>query len=565
MSALTPVAAFEGGRTRAEQDMARWSELKTERSEHEQMWEAIAHLFRPQRGGFGLSDPAGRRHEKPLSSSPIHAQSNFAAGLYGTLTNPANQWGGVESNDPDANENHENKLWLDLVGRRIMASFQPSVSTFYTAAQQVYSDVASFGNAAQYDEVVLEERKILDITISLSEIAYAIDGFGRVNEVVRKFMLTPEQAADMFRSADDRLPEKIRDMAAAQKRDRIAFYHRVGTNMDYRRGRIGPGGKAWYSRYSCELDSALVRVKGFDEMPFFAPRWDVDTGHTYGTGPAFNAMASARVHSRMTDATIRAAQRAADPTILAPDKGDWPLNGLIQPGKVVYGAMNLQGKPMLQPLDVTGGFNLTLQERQHVIEEIRDAFHYSLMSLAGRTGMTATEVMAITEERQRLWAPHQGRLQEEYLAPKMARRFALLWKAGQIPPAPQGLAGKELRVTYKSAAAAAQRSTEGNAVIRILQDIAPLAQMSPAAAARLADRLDPDGALEILVEARGAPARMLRSREQADALSQGRADQERQMQAMAAMKEGTGMVKDLAGAQAAMAPQGAPAPGAQND
>lgn len=554
MNALTPKAAFEDGSTRAEKDIARWAELKTDRSQHEQMWEDIARLIRPQRGGFGLTDPAGRTLEKPLSSAPIHAHSNFAAGLYGTLTNPANQWCGLSTNDPDDLQIHEHRLWLDTASARVLASFQPSVSTFYTAAQQIYGDIAAFGNAAQYDEILEDERKILDITVSLAEIVMEIDAFGRVVEVVRRFMLTPEQAMSMFRRADDQLPGKLVEMAQKGERTRLAFYHRVGRNESFRKGRLGPDGKRWYSRYSTECEMTLIRVRGYDDMPFYAPRWDVDTGHTYGTGPAFAALASARLHHRMTDATIRAAQRAADPTILAPDRGDWPLNGTIQPGKVVYGAMNLQGRPMLQPLDVSGRLQLTLQERQEVMQEIRDAFHYTLMNLAGRTGMTATEVMAITEERQRLWAPHQGRVQEEYLAPKVARRFAMLWKAGQIPPPPKGLAGKELQVVYKSAAAAAQRSVEGNAVLRILQDITPLAQMSPDAAQRLADRLDPDGALEILIEARGAPARLIRSREEADARTEARMQQQQQMQAMQAMQAGTGMVKDLAGAQAQMAP-----------
>ncbi len=553
MNALNP-AAFEDGKTRAEQDIARWAELKTDRAQHEQLWQGIARLMRPQRGGFGLDDPAGRQLEKPLSSAPIHAHSNFAAGLYGTLTNPANQWCGLATNDPDDLAVHEHALWLDTVTARVLASFQPSVSTFYTAAQQVYGDIAAFGNAAQYDEVLEDERRILDITVSLAEIVFEIDAFGRVTEVVRRFMLTPEQALGMFRRPDDQVPAKLQEMAEKRDRTRLAFYHRVGRNDGWRKGRLGPAGKRWYSRYSTECDMSLIRVAGFDEMPFYAPRWDVDTGHTYGTGPAFAALASARLHNRMTDATIRAAQRAADPTILAPDRGDWPLNGTIRPGQVIYGAMNLRGEAMLQPLDVSGRLQLTLQERQEVMQEIRDAFHYTLMNLAGRTGMTATEVMAITEERQRLWAPHQGRLQEEYLAPKVARRFALLWKAGQIPPPPKGLAGKELQVVYKSAAAAAQQSFEGNAVLRILQDIAPLAQISPEAAQRLGDRLDPDGALEVLMAARGAPAKLIRSREAADALTEARMQQQQAAQAMQAMQAGTGMVKDLAGAQAQMAP-----------
>lgn len=202
-------------------------------------------------------------------------------------------------------------------------------------------------------------------------------------------------------------------------------------------------------------------------MPFFAPRWQVDAGQSYGLGPGFTALPSARILQRMEDATVRAAQRAAEPTLLAPDRGDFPLNGRVRPGEMVYGAVDpIRGNALLQPLQMAGGLNLTLQERQAKLEEIRDAFHYTLLQLAGRTGMTVTEGMAITEERQRLRAPLQGRVQEECLAPKIARRFALLWRAGQIRPPPREMAGAQLQVSYDSAAAAAQRSVEGNATLR---------------------------------------------------------------------------------------------------
>jgi hypothetical protein len=109
----------------------------------------------------------------------------------------------------------------------------------------------------------------------------------------------------------------------------------------------------------------------------------------------------------MEETTLKRAEFEADPVMLAPDREDWPLNGKVRPGGVLYGGTNMQGNPVVRPLEMGRSFSLTLQEKQQKMEEIRDAFHYSLMNLAGRTGMTATEVMAITEERQRLWAPHQ--------------------------------------------------------------------------------------------------------------------------------------------------------------
>lgn len=543
MSALSPLIT-----SAPEYDAAarRWGELKSERSQHESMWEDIARLMRPQRGAFGSDNPADRTLEKPLSSAPISAQSNFSAGLYGTLTNPANRWFGFRTNDTELNAWQPAKLWMDKVTDRVLASFLPGVSPFYTASTQVFSDLAAFGNAAQYDEVMPAEQRILDVTLSLAEVCFDIDGFGRVCEVVRRFRLKPAAALRMFGQRN--LPAKIDELATKGDQALITFYHHIMPNDGFQPGRLGPKGKRWLSRYVCELERSLVREAGYDEMPFYAARWEVDTGHTYGVGPGFVALASARAHHQMDAATLRRAQREGDPTLLAPDRQDWPLNGRARPGSVIYGGLNMQGNQMLRPLDLGGGFTLTLQEKQQKMEEIRDAFHYSLMNLAGRTGMTATEVMAITEERQRLWAPHQGRVQEEFLAPKIARRFSLLWRAGQIPPPPPEMQGVALDIQYLSAAAAAQRSVEGNAALRVLQDIAPLVQIMP----RLGERIDPDGLLETLGDARGAPARMFRSREDADALAEQRAQATQAAQAMQAMQAGAGVMKDAAAAASQM-------------
>lgn len=537
--------------------MQRWEDLKTDRHAHEGMWEDIARLIRPQRAEITRDKGGKREHEVPLSSAPIHAHGNFAAGLYGTLTNPANKWFGFRTDDEDLNNWHPMRQWLDTCSYRTLASFSPAVSTFYTSSIQIFGDLAAFGNGAQYEEVDLAEKRILDITLSLAEVCYDIDAHGQICEVVRKFRLKPLAAVRAFQGRG-RLPAKVEDLARAGSREEITFYQHVMKNDQYTPGRLGAKGKRWVSRWICEVACTLVREAGYGKMPFYAPRWEVDSGQIYGVGPGFVALASARTHHLMEEAVIRAAQRDADPTILAPDRQDFPLNGRIRPGALVYGAVDPQGRPLLRPLETAGGIKLTLQERQQKIEEMRDAFHYTLLQLAGRTGMTATEVMAITEERQRLWAPHQGRVQEEWLQPKISARFEMLWQNGQLPPPPEGIPeGLAMSITYESAAAAAQKSVEGNAALRIIQDIAPLLQIKP----RLADRIDEDGLLEVLIEARGAPARMVRSREDADALQAQRQQQEELAMALQAAQSGAGTVKDLASASAQMAGagQGAPA------
>lgn len=533
----------------------RWNDLKTARARHEALWRDLARIFRPHLGGFGMDDPAGRDIPPPLSSAPIYAADSFAATMYGTMTNPGNRWFGFQTDDEDLNAVPENRRWMDIVTSRVLTSFGPAVSPYYSTARQVFGSLAVLGNAAEYDELLADEQKIMDVSVSLAEIVVDIDAFGRVVEVVRRFMLTPGAAARLFRG---RVPAPLLERAEKGSTDRFVFYHHVLRNDDWMPGRrLGARGKAWLSRYSTEVERAQLREAGYDEMPFHFPRWDVDTGQTYGLGPGYVALSSARIHGRMDDAVVRRAQMAADPTLLAPDRDAMTLNGVIRPGRIVYGGVDMQGRQMLRPLELSGAVGLTLQDREAKLQEVKDAFHFTLTQLVGRTGMTATEVATINEERLRLWAPHQGRVQAEYLAPKIERRFSMLWRAGQLPPPPEGLAGAALEVKYESAAEASQKAGQGTAAMRLLEDLAPLMQIDP----RVADRLDTDGLIEVLAAARGAPGRMLRSREEAAALAEARQQQQNAMMAMQAMQAGAGAMKDMAGAEAAMAGagQGAPA------
>ena len=531
----------------ARRAMDRWHELKSLRARHESDWEDIARLIRPQRGDFaasGLTD--SRRMQKPLSSAPVMAANNFASGLYGTLTNPANKWLAMRVPDPDVGDSPAMRRWLDIVGDRILASFRPAVSPFYSAAIQLMSDISAFGNAAQYDEIRAPERKIMDVTLSLAEVCFDIDAFGRVVEVVRMFQLAPEAAIDMFGA--ENVPPRIIDQATKGVRDKATYYHHVKRNMDWRRGRLGPGGKEWLSIYACEVDETLCRRAGYDEMPFQAPRWEVESAQVYGTGPGFIALASARVHHRMVEANMRAGQKAADPTLLAPDRDAWPVQGRFIPGRIIHGGVNAQGQMLIRPLENNGGTGLSLEMQQQQMSDIRDAFHWTLMNLAGRTGMTATEVLQIQEEKTRLMAPHMGRIQEEYLTPKIERRFSQLLRMGQLPPPPDEARGQALEVEYTSAAAMAQKSADGAATVRLLADIGPLAQLDP----RYLERISTDDTIEILHEARGVPARMLRSRDETDQIAAQRAEKQQQAEMMAMAQQGAGIAKDAATAGATM-------------
>tara|TARA_R110000764_G_scaffold11553_1_gene34582 strand:+ start:15357 stop:16997 length:1641 start_codon:yes stop_codon:yes gene_type:complete len=525
---------------RAEEAIRRWDELKGRRTRHEQDWEDIAGLMRPQRGGFGLYDHKRRQQEKPLSSEPIMALGSFAAGMYAALTNPANRWGGFETPDQDLNRWQPMAEWNDHVTNKVLASFSPSVSGFYGATFQAYSDLAGFGNAAGYDQIDTVNRKFIDVTMSLAEVVVDIDAHGRVVEMVRKFTLKPRAAVREYGAK--MLPAKINEMADKGTSDDVTFYYHILPNDQFVKGKLGPRGKPWLAITASEEGRALVKVAGHEDMPAYYPRWDVDSGMTYGTGPGMIALPSARMVNLMDGATIRAAQQAADPTRLAPDRQAIPLNGTFRPGSVVYGAVNMQGNPLIRNLEQAGNIGLTIEEKRAKTEAVKEAFHYAVMSLTGRTGVTEEETRIQEEARLRNWAPNADRIMEEYAARKFERRFRLLWRAGQLRPPPPEAAGQPLRVRYQSAAAMALRAREGAAIRMFIGDLGPLAQMNP----RYLDRLEPDAIAEALHDASPSlPARILRSREDADQIAQQRAEREQQAQQMQMAQDASGVAKDL--------------------
>lgn len=555
MNAMVGIDAPEGdrkGHPAAKEAIERWTDLKTARAEHEQDWEDIARLIRPQRGGFSLQNPGERDLIKPLSSEPIMAGSSFAAGIYANLTNPASRWFGLETPDEALNAWQPMAQWNDVVTRRVFNSFRPELSSFYSSTFQSYADIAAFGNSAAYDEFDERERKFRDMTISLAEVVWDVDAWGAVWEWVRKFELKPRAAVKMF-GATGSLPPKLIELAEKGDQGKVTFYQHLKPNEDWRPGRLGVKGKPVLSVYACEMESWLISTKGYNEMPAYVPRWDVDSGHTVGTGPGFIALASARSVHLMEQATLRAAQYAADPTLLAPDRETWALSGRVAPGRVVYGGMNMRGERMMDVLQRNAGIGLTHQEKEAKIEEIKNAFHYAIMGLSGRTGVTVEETMIMEQARLREWAPHSDRIMEEYAARKVERRFRELWRRGQLPPPPKEAQGIPLQVRYTSAAALAMKAQEGTATRQFLADLAPLAQSKP----RIMDRLDEDALVEVLHDAAASlPARILRSREAADQIGQARQQQEQAMMMAQAAKPVAGAMKDMAGAAQMMQDQG---------
>lgn len=538
----------------------RFEELKGDRNERAEELEMVARLFRPQRQGF--RGASGSRRDYNLhslfNSKTIIAAGNFASTVYSTMCNPANVWFDATTPDPDLASWHENAVWLDLVSRRMRLSFGFGVSNFYSSAVPFMADQSILGSGIFISDESLGGRKRLrDTCYSLADSVFAQDADGWVNELLVEQRLTAVAAARLYGA--ENLPQKLREKAANNKTDeRYRFIQAIQPNDEYVPGNIGKKGMQFLSTHVCEEGQVVVKQGGVYEQNFAVSRYDVDGSNPWGHGMGYVNLASARKLQGMERSNLQAGALAAEPPLGTTGSREMRREAKLAPGKFLHGAISHTGQQLVRPISTFNGLPVTNDMARRVVEEVEHGFHASLLSLVDRTGLGPLEVIERNEERLRMMAPYLGRMQVEGLTPILERRFGLLFRAGQIPPPPPAMKGQPLEIKFTSVAAMALRSQEGLAVARLLDDTGKLAmaQPTPEAAQEVWDMVDTDGAQQVLAEARGVPARVLRSAEDIAARRNDRAEQAAAQQAMAMAEQGAGIGKDLA----AMEPP--PEPGA---
>ncbi|WP_226779009.1 portal protein [Oceaniglobus trochenteri] len=527
----------------------RFEELKTERNRRAEELDMIARLYQPQRQGFrGESRDQWNLH-KLFNSTTLVSASNATASLYSTLCNPANRWFQATSGDDDLDQFHSVAAWNDIVTRRMLASFRPSVSNFYQSAVSWTADDVILGTGIMVSDEAPQSRsgrRIIDTCVSPADAVFGVDAWGISDELIVERRLDPVQAARFYGA--ENLPEAIREKAVAGKRDvKTSYLQAMQPNDAYTPGKLGVKGKPYVSTHVCVEGRAVTRQGGQSEQSFAIARWMVDGQESWGRGLGYLNLASGTKLQAQERDNLQAGALAARPPIGTTGSKASRRDAQLAPGKFLHGAVSYTGQQLVRPIFTHQGLPVTIDMVRATKEEVENGWHAALLSLVGRTGLGNLEVIERMEERLRLQAPYLGRMQTEGLAPVLERRFSILWRAGQIPPPPQEMKGKPLEMRFTSVAAMAQKAQEGVAVSRLLEDASKLAAVHPDPQS-VWDNVDEDGAIQVLAEARGVPAGALRSIEDRKALREGRAKAQQAEQAMAVAQQGASIAKDAAAA-----------------
>jgi hypothetical protein len=525
--------------------LQRQQTLESERRNHDSHWQEIAELINPMRADFTVTRmPGEKRMQKIFDGTAGMAEENLASGLYGLMTNPANEWMHLRSSIDELNDDHQARLWLDDSTRRMRNAFAANGNRFYNRVIDYYADLVSFGPAVFYT-AEFQQRGVLQFSCRhLAECYFAENSDERVDTLFRKFKYTARQAVQEW---GNRVSKDVMKAAEKEPERLFGFLHAVMPNRDLKFERQDAAGMPFSSAYVDIEGQQLIGIGGYREFPYQVARWGKRSRSVYGDACGMLALPDTKMVNMMSKTTIVAAQKAVDPPILAPDEAS--IRGVrTTPGSLIYGGIDpVTGRRMYEPLQTGANIGLGLELEERRRQAIREAFFWSLLVMIQQPNMTATEFLGRQEEQIRLMGPHLGRIQTEFLDPLIDRVFMIMYRAGAFAPVPEVLQRyPDLRVEYVSPLARALKASEAGALLRAGEALTPIAAAKP----EVWDNVDEDEYARAILDGFGVPAKITRDRRAVAELRQQRQAAQTAMALAQNAAPAAGALKDVAQAGA---------------
>lgn len=460
-----------------------------------------------------------------LDSTGTLAARNCAAGMMTGATNPTKIWFKLKIGRIDSTQTSPVSLWLAECERLMMLVFQQS--NFYMAMATWYFDLVIFGTAAlliyeDYDEVIRCFNPCFG--------EYYVDNDGQYRPTIfyREFTLNVAQVVDRFGidNVSDNIKQLYETTDAANLARELIIAHAVEPNTEPEKFGIPSHFKfrecywEWGGSSSPQGGGlggqGLLLAKGFYEQFAVVTRWDLVANDAYGRSPGMDALPDVK---QLQQETRRKAQ-GLDKTVNPPMVADIQLKN--QPASLLPGGVTYISGMMATGNDgfksVYGNWKPDIpavtEDIKEVQERVKQIFFNDLFRTVSqfetRSNVTAYEISERRAESLIMLGPVFERLQNEGLAVIIDRVFAIMSRAGILPPAPQEIAGAGIDIEYVSLLSTAQAAAASSGIERLLGLAGNLAGVDPA----IMDNIDLDYALDKMSSLLNNDPKMIRSPEQ---------------------------------------------------
>ena len=542
MAKTGKVAAQAAGETKLDRYRRRIAGIRNERSSWEGHWRDIQHYISPRSGRFflGSTNIGVKKSQRIINNAPTQASKTLAAGMMSGLTSPSRPWFRLMTPDPAMMEIGSVKLWLFAVESRMRDVL--ARSNLYQCLPNLYRELGDYGTAAMMCEA--DDAFVCRFTpLTIGSYWLATNDQREVDTLYREIEMTVRQVVQKF--GYDACSPNVRSQYDSQHfENRIVIEHMIQPNGEREHGRVDAKNKPWSSCYWERGQAVFLRESGYDQKPFFGPRWDVLGDDVYGSSPGMDALGDAKMLQVREKQFALAIDKHVDPPLVGgPDLRNSGVNAL--PGTVTFANPTTGGFGLQTIYQTTPDYQGALGDKQDIINRIRDVYYANLFLMLDQQQqgtMTATEVNERVQEKMLALGPVLERLNNELLDPLIDRVFGLMIDASApywdgrlngaplLPPPPQELAGQPLRVEYISILAQAQKSLQVGSIQQVLQFAAGAASAFP----QVLDKVDIDEAIDQFATDLGAPPSIIVSDDKVKAI-RAKKQQMQQQQQMAAM------------------------------
>ncbi len=508
----------------------RLTALKAVRTDYEEEWQQIARFAQPSRSRFLRSEKDKGtkrriRNRALLDPHGIEAFRTLTNGMTSGLTSASRPWFTLTTGDERLMEEEGVRGWLSEVERMMYAWL--AQSNFYAAVKSGYGEMGLFGTEAC---VMVEDQTLGTVSHALTCGEYWIACSPQMvpDTLYREIPLTVRQTVMEYREATPDYIRKLYDSGSYQ--ETVTLYEAIEPNTDHDPRRFGS--KPWRRVvWDCkDKGDRTIRQGGTYEQPFWAPRWDVIGGDTYGVSPGMDALPALRELQMQAKRRNEAIDRMVKPEMVVPNSVR--LTG--EPGRMatasatkdqVFPAYNIP----YQAVDAVGQEIIKCREQVDGLS-YADLFN-AITNMRGVQPRNVEEIAARNEEKLTQLGPVIERVNNEKLRIIVDRVFGIMSRGGMLPPVPESIAEAKIDVEFVSILQQMQRMVGIGQIERTAGFVGNLAAAMPDAL----DKLNVDEMVDEYAYRAGAPAKIIRSAAEVEQIRKGRAQQQQMMQTAAMM------------------------------
>lgn len=486
-----------------------------------------------------------RRNKKILDSTPITAVRNFSSGMMSGATSPAQNWFKFKIRNYNMENDYEVKNWCAQVEKLMRDAF--NASKIYTKLPIIYKQLGVFGFAAlslepDYDDIFV--CRVLPI----GSYRYAKNYKGQIDTFVREYSETAKNIVEQF--GKENVSDAVKNAYEKSPQTYFELIHFVMPNPNFDSTKVWAKNKEFISVYyeKASKENNFLSESGFDKFPYVVFEAETNGEDVYPSDcPGINALPDVKQLFEMIKEYAKAIKKIVSPPLKGPAKyKDRTISTLPE----AYTPDADDGSEGVRPIHEVNPRILELsQQIENLKNTVKEHFYNDLFAMILNTaerGRTATEVNELKEEKMVLLSPlleqiHSG------LDLIHSWCFEEFLRVDILPEPPEQIQGGELEIEFVSTLAQAQK----------VQKIASMERFSTFTI-NLANTLDPmlrakiNGSkiIDDYADFANIDPSQVNPTEYVEQMRAAQEQKQQQQEQLAAIQQGTEMIKNMGGVDA---------------